>query len=554
MPFTKGTSGNPAGKPPGASSYRTKVQNAFIDALEKKGPGKAGKANFQKFLETFMDEAVAHPDGRAAAFVAERLFSGNILQEIDATLQRDRRADLAFLKYRIRESCFDVQQQILDTKQKVIMLMAGRRAGKTEVDIRKAAQVALTPHSIVLFVGLTYTRCMDLFWNPLNDLVKEYSIGITREARNEGVLVLDNGSEFHFVGNSTVTERDKLRGGKYDLVIIDEAQSQPALAYLIESVLEPTLKDKQGTLLISGTGPRVRGTRWGFLWNEREKFPALRLNWNMTDNPYMPDCKSILATTRAEKGWTEDNPVYVSEYLGKECFDDDALCFRLTESNFFTRPQLAEWVKGQPPSDIKFVAGIDYGFVDSTAVSLLCYSIHKEGVYLIYENKFNRSGVTEVIKALDDCIMAMGDPVFANVPQQNKKLLGYADTAGGMQSVTLEMIRHGYNILSAIKDNKAFAIEQLQEEVRRHTLKVEQAGPFADESLRIIFARDEASGNLTREIDDSYHPDSMDSLLYAFRHIWTSYPKRLERPEEALSQFEREEREFFGSNNKLLTI
>jgi len=524
--FQKGTSGNPAGRPAGSVAYKTAVQEAFITLLSQKEKGKGGRTYFTRYLESFMDEALSNPNSQASRLIAERLLSGEILNEIDATLQRDRRADLAFLKYRIRESCFDIQQQVLDTKQKVIMLMAGRRAGKTEVDIRKALQTALTPHSIVLFIGLTYTRCMDLFWNPLNDLVKEYSIGIAREARNEGILVLDNDSEFHFVGNSTVTERDKLRGGKYDLIIIDEAQSQPALAYLIESVLEPTLKDKQGTMMISGTGPRVRGTRWGFLWNEREKFPGLRLNWNLSENPYMPDYKSILATLREEKGWTEDNAVYVSEYLGVECFDDDALCFRLTENNFFTKVQLEEWVKGQPPSDIKFVVGIDYGFVDSTAISLLCFSLHKAEVFLVYESKFNRSGVTEIVKALDECVFAMHEAPFKQVPEQNKKLIGFADTAGGMQSVTYEMVKHGYNILPAMKDNKAFAIEMLQEECRKHTLKVEQTGPFADEALRIIFARDEASGNLTREMDDTYHPDSMDSLLYAFRFIWSSYPKR----------------------------
>ena len=121
-----------------------------------------------------------------------------------------------------------------------------------------------------------------------------------------------------------------------------------------------------------------------------------------------------------------------------------------------------------------------------------------------------------------------------------------------MVSYQLTM-QFGFNILPAIKDNKSLAIEQLQNEVKQRILKVRKDDSFDQEALRIIFGRDE-QGNLTREISDEYHPDLMDGLLYAFRHIWTSYPKRLERPEEALSQFEREEREFFGSNNKLLTI
>ena len=284
------------------------------------------------------------------------------------------------------------------------------------------------------------------------DLIREYSIGINREARNEGLLVIDNESEFHFVGNSTINERDKLRGGKYDLVIIDEAQSQPALIYLIESILEPTLKDKQGTLVISGTGPRIRGTRWGYLWNEIDKISALRLNWNMSVNPYMPDYKSVLETIRKEKGWTEDNPVYVSEYLGKECMDDDALVYRLEEDNYYSSDALTKWINSQPPSDIHFVVGIDYGFEDFTAIAEVAFSSHRPEAFLIYEKKFNRSGVEDIKLALDECVMAMFDKPFSNVPEANKKLIGFADTAGGMKMVSYEMTtKWKYNILPAMK-------------------------------------------------------------------------------------------------------
>ena len=176
---------------------------------------------------------------------------------------------------------------------------------------------------------------------------------------------------------------------------------------------------------------------------------------------------------------------------------------------------------------------MDYGFVDYTAVACLCFSAHKPEVFLIYEKKFNRSGVTEMAQALDECVMAMNDAPFKLVPEQNRKLIGFADTAGGMQSVSYELsVKYHYNILPAIKDNKAFAIEQLQDESRRRFLKVEKGGPFAEEALRVIFARDEVNGNLTREIDDAYHPDMMDAVLYGFRYIWTSYPSRKPKVEE----------------------
>jgi hypothetical protein len=53
--------------------------------------------------------------------------------------------------------------------------------------------------------------------------------------------------------------------------------------------------------------------------------------------------------------------------------------------------------------------------------------------------------------------------------------------------------------------------------------------------LKIIFARDEVTGNLTRVVDDTYHPDMMDAVLYAFRSIWTTYPDRKPKPTELVS-------------------
>ena len=553
--YQPGQSGNPAGRPPGSSSYKTIIQSAFIEMLSKKDKGKDGKTYFNKFLETFMSEALTNPNSQAAKMISERLLSGEILKEIDSTLSRDRREDKDFMLFRIRKTCFDIQQKVLDSHEKRIMLMAGRRAGKTEVETRKAVSIGInTPNAKVLFIGLTFTRAVDLFWNAIIALLGELGVTISRESRNEGLIVIDNGSEFHFHGNSTVTERERLRGGKYHLVVIDEVQSQPALSYLMEDIIEPMLKDYNGALILGGTGPKTRGTWWETLWNDEEGHRALRLNWNLSVNPYIQDYQTVLDAVLKEKGWQESDPVFQTEYLGKVAYDEDALVYRMTDDNYFTQEQLTTWVKSQPPSDIKFVAGIDYGFEDYTAIALLCYSTHKREAFLIYEKKFNRSGVDDVKLALDECVMAVNDKMFENVPLNNKKFLGYADTAGGMKMVSYQLtMQFGFNILPAIKDNKGLAIEQLQNEVKQRILKVRKGDHFDQEALRIIFGRDD-NGNLTREISDEYHPDMQDGVLYAFRHIWTSYPKRLERPEEALSQFEREEREFFGSNNKLRTI
>ena len=520
-----GMTNNPNGRPKGPSPKRM-IQEAFLDMMKQSIKYKGEeKTFFTAYLEEFMQSALK--GGWSARILAERVFSDGILGEIDSTLKRDRREDKDFMLYRVRKTCFDVQQKVLDSHERRIMLMAGRRAGKTEVETRKAISIAInTPNAQVLFIGLTFTRAVELFWNTIVRVLEEMGVMIKRESRNEGIIVIDNGSEFHFHGNSTVTERERLRGGKYHLVVIDEAQSQPALAYLLDDIIEPMLKDYNGSLVLGGTGPKTRGTWWETLWNDEAGHKALRLNWNLSVNPYIQDYQTVLDAVLKEKGWVESDPVFQTEYLGKIAYDEDALVYRMTGDNYFTQEQLTTWVKSQPPSDIKFVTGIDYGFEDCTALALLCYSTHKKEVFLIYEKKFNRSGVEDVKLALDECVMAMNDAPFKEVPAQNKKFMGYADTAGGMKMVSYTLtMQFGFNILPAIKDNKSLAIEQLQNEVKQRILKVRKEDHFDQEALRIIFGRDD-NGNLTREISDEYHPDMQDALLYAFRHIWSSYPKR----------------------------
>ena len=57
------------------------------------------------------------------------------------------------------------------------------------------------------------------------------------------------------------SEADKLQGGKYRLVIIDEAQSQCNMTYLIDTIIRPMLADyADSQLILTGTPPRRKGT------------------------------------------------------------------------------------------------------------------------------------------------------------------------------------------------------------------------------------------------------------------------------------------------------
>ena len=529
--FKEGESGNPRGRPAGSISYKNEIMKLFISVMDDEVVNpKTGKS--EKFAKAFLDTLKTDAlEGKydAKMFFAERLLKQDILDTIDNYINRGAREDTDFLSYRIYKDCHDIQQQILLSKNKYIYAMAGRRAGKTEIAKDKGVEKAISKEGAkILYIGLSFTRCIELFWNKYIERVTDLGMKPKEQRRTEGLITLPNSSEIHFVGNTTVDERDKLRGSQWDLIVIDEAQSQKALAVLIEEILEPTLIDRKGQLMLCGTGPRVRGTYWEELWSDTEKHKAARFNWNITNNPFIPDYEKVLASVLEEKQLTVTSPLYIREYLGQICYDDDALVYRLTDANRYDDAMLSQWINSQPIADIHFSAGPDYGFEDSDAFAIVMFSSSKPERFLMYEYKGNRTGITELADEMKRGIdYIKNHPLLRSVPDSGRFFYIYADTGGAGKKISSELqSQYSLPVADAFKANKDMAIELLQEETRLGQFKVKPDGIFADEALKVVFARNERD-ELTRIIDDeAYHPDMVDAILYAMRFIWINYPKK----------------------------
>jgi hypothetical protein len=502
--------------------YKVAMQLAFMDSLtETVGTGSKAKPYYMEFLSKLKDEAL-NPNSRAAMFIADRLVSSDIIDQLDSKLQRAKREDLDFIAYRAYRSCFDIQQQILMSRNRNICIMAGRRSGKSEVIKKKIAVVLATVEDAkIIYIGKTMFTAIEQIYNGVTDILSELGQTVEETRRNEGYIKLDNGSELYIRGNNTTEDREKLRGFRWDLAVIDEAQSQRALSYLIDHILEPALVDRQGQLILAGTGPRVGGTYWEDIFTRLDS-TALRLNWNITQNVFIPNYEELLEQIKAEKNLTDASPLYQREYLGKICYDTDSLVYRLTDQNYYTDDQLQAWVQGQPPSDLRLTAGLDYGFIDSDAFVIVLFSISRPERWVVFEHKGNRTGVTELADAMKAGI-AMASAAYPQAGSYNI----YADTGGGTKKISYELMsQYGLPVQDAYKANKDMAVEILQDEVRRGVFKAKRDSIFADESLKTVFARNERD-ELTRIIDDdTYHPDLLDAILYGMRFVWVNYAQK----------------------------
>src|SRR5271157_2267817 len=520
MPFKKGHpkyGGREKGTP-NVPDLRRALHEHFAKHLDAMG---------YTWLDTFLDRA-ALPDSWQSKRLAEVIIESDILKEISASLERKKREDLAFLRYRLQEKTFDIGQRILMSMEKLHIHMAGRRGGKTDTAARRLVGSLVTePGARCLYMGLTLTKAMEQIWDTVVKLIEELGFSIEEKSRIEGRIKLSNGSLFQVAGNSSVDERSKQRGFKWHRICIDECQSQKALPQLHDEIFGPTLLDYSGSLMFLGTGPRVRGTYWEELYTDlrpdgsRIGRAALRLNWSAGDNPFIPDSQNVLQKVREEHGWTETNSTYIREYLGRIAYDDDALVWRLGDHNFFTDEELASWINAQPVTDVRFSAGLDYGFEDADGFAIICYSTTKPESYLVHEYKARRTGVADVAEACRKGIEYVNtSPLFKKL--ENRQFYIHADTGGAGKKISFDLATvYKLPIQDAFKANKDMAVELLQEEVRRGYFKCRRGGFFSDEALKTVFKRDEQHEEvLTRIIDDeTYHPDVADAILYAKRPV-----------------------------------
>lgn len=487
------------------------VQKYIKEALTE--PDKNGKSFYEKFIETFLSEALRDPNSKAGCTLASSMFSEALLDKLDQEANKAMAKDMEFMRYRLRSTLFDKQQQVYDDcLNKLIEVICSRRAGKTELNARLLLKACITPDTPCLYVNTTFTNAINQMFDNVVKLAAAVDFPIAHSSRAEGYIEFANKSIIYFRGNSNSAEADKVRGYKYKLVIVDEVGHQRWLNYLIYDCVLPATKDfADSQIIFTGTPNRIPHQFAEVLYDNPN---VKKYHWTFKDNPYIPNKEDIIPDFAKAKGIDVNDTLIQRELLGiMKSYDIEAQVFRGAVKYKDIRPDFM-------PTNIYI--GVDFGFNDFNGiVTLVVDKLLKVGYVFKNEKKFNKSDVSGICNT----IMNVRSEVLEYAHERNPDFNDIACqiiTDTNEKSITYELTTtYGLpNVYCAYKYDKETAIAQLAEWMRKGIIQIPEDGYCAEEVEQTVYKRDPDTDAVLNEIDDDlFHPDILMALLYISRQF-----------------------------------
>lgn len=405
-----------------------------------------------------------------------------------------------------------------------------------------------------VIVGLTRPSIKGIYWIPLKRLNKDFELGFTWH-NQELTATLPNGSRIRFVGADNVGEIEKLRGGRYDGVVIDECKSFPAHLFreLVHDIIEPALMAKVGQLFIIGTpgdelgGPfyeatadepvvyrddrgepthqsyRLYGTECSlpYIWSCHK--------WTMRDNTTVFETKNGVPYTMWDQAlaikkrnlWDDNNPTWLREYMGRWVPNDNKRVYRYVPSRHDYTP-LADTRFGLPEAKhgYRTVIGVDFGTRDGTAIVVWAWNEFNRELWEVYSEVRRRSkGDRLVLREIAEW--------YKEVEAEYGPFDGWPADPAGLATMVMDTLADDYEVFlePAEKKEKLDHIELFNNDLDAGLVRIRRGSALSEELLagRWNAARAEKG---KREEDPAIPNDCTDAGLYAFRWCNHRRPKR----------------------------
>lgn len=435
-----------------------------------------------------------------------------------------------------------------------------RRSGKSRGWLRKMLYDAVTrPDCKQVYVNTTFPECERIAWRGIKRL--DGLLGLNEAFAlggkpNQTKLRMDfpNSSTIEIVAADNERATQKLLGGAYDRVWIDEAQKMPHIQRLIEQVLGPAMLDYDGQIVMTGTpGRHCHGyfyeitKRAGGITDE-DVLPAAESwsvhSWSVLDNPFFGKTQAeryarTIAKEMGKRGWVGGEPDLRREFHKEWVREDAAYIYdvhkvpehellyapaRVTSDGMF---DLEAALKDLPDlRDWEYGLGADLGYhPDPFALVLWAWSWESPALWEVFSWKKD--------SLIPDEQAAIMQGVHDRLPLSF--MVADADGAKGV----VKGWEKGWGdraplpIEPAEKAQKATAQEWFNNDIRTGRVKLRRGGELYGEMKRLP-ARTLPNGKVVEDVKrdgngKKKNPnDAADAGLYAHR---ASQHHRYEEPE-----------------------
>lgn len=175
------------------------------------------------------------------------------------------------------------------------------------------AFAAFNRGSKVVYIAPTIKQARDIAWADLKKATREAWNRPPNETRLEVYLRCDNGgeSEIWLRGSENI---ESLRGLRIDFLVVDEVASITEWVSVWREVLRPTLLDRKGCALFTGT-PKGMNHFYQMYLMEKTDPNWESFKYTSYDNPYVPSEEIDAARFEAESTQTMDE--FSQEYLAE---------------------------------------------------------------------------------------------------------------------------------------------------------------------------------------------------------------------------------------------
>lgn len=384
------------------------------------------------------------------------------------------------------------QLSLHQDKADQICVVCTRQSGKTSEALLKAAEtMVLRPGTITYIIMPTRDRCRDTFWDRWKELCQRF--GLTDDNHHETLLETRwRGSIVRLVGVPDKKRADRIRGQTLDVIIIDEAANfaDDVLQYLIEHCCSAALGIRGGQLYVCST-PGMEPAGYLYRLYTDPKLEFSRHFLTLQDNPAWTDPVGYLEKVRRQFGYSEDDPTYQREWLGKWVADFSLRVYRVSDENQIDAP---------PPCDF-YVMAVDLGATDESAICVLGWKAGKRTLYCVHEEAASELDITSVAERVRE------------LQDTYKPLVTMVDGAA-KQSVLELQNRHGIPLEATPKapGYKPKAIAQLNADLKRLSVLIPRSFAVVGQ-MRALQWKAKAIGMLENPGQPN---DRCDAFLYAY--------------------------------------